>query len=225
VSANPPIAAESRRPGAAHRFRWAIWVGAALAGLGIAAVVALVASSRSSSPAASSSAATFAAGERPAPAFSLVDQHGTPFSLASYHGRPVIVTFIDPLCRDFCPREASVLTEAAAKLGSNAPAIVSVSVNPWADTRANFAADAVHWQLAPGWRWGTASHGKLAGVWKSYDVGVAVTKKTVAGIPIRRIVHTGAAYLVDANGDERALWLYPFTTDDVVSTTKHVLGS
>jgi cytochrome oxidase Cu insertion factor (SCO1/SenC/PrrC family) len=224
VSANPPIAAEPRRPGAAHRFRWAIWGGAALAGLGIAAVIAVIAASRSSSPAASSSATTFEPGERPAPAFSLVDQNGKAFSLASYHGRPVIVTFIDPLCRDFCPREASVLTEAAAKLGSNAPAIVSVSVNPWADTRANFATDADHWQLAPGWRWGTGSYGKLASVWQNYDVAVSVSKKTVAGIPIRHIVHTGAAYLVDANGDERALWLYPFTTDDVVSTAKHVLG-
>ncbi len=52
-----------------------------------------------------------------------------------------------------------------------------------------------------------------------------MTKKTVAGIPIRRIVHTGAAYLVDASGDERALWLYPFTTDDVVKTAKQVLGT
>jgi cytochrome oxidase Cu insertion factor (SCO1/SenC/PrrC family) len=225
VSANPPIAAEPRRPGAAHRFRWAIWAGAALAGLAIAAAIAVVADSRSSPAPAASSATTFAAGERPAPVFSLVDQHGTPFSLASYHGRPVIVTFIDPLCRDFCPREASVLTEAAAKLGVQAPAIVSVSVNPWADTPANFAADAVHWQLAPGWRWGTASYGKLATIWKNYDVAVSVTKKTVAGIPIRRIVHTGAAYLVDANGDERALWLYPFTTDDVVSTSRQILGS
>jgi cytochrome oxidase Cu insertion factor (SCO1/SenC/PrrC family) len=224
VSANPPIAAEPRRPGAAHRFRWAIWVGAALVGVAIAVAIALVAG-RSSSPVAASRATTFAAGERPAPAFSLVDQHGTPFSLASYHGRPVIVTFIDPLCRDFCPREASVLTEAAAKLGAQAPAIVSVSVNPWADTRANFAADAVHWQLAPGWRWGTGRYGTLAGVWKSYDVGVTVTKKTIAGIPVRRIVHTGAAYLIDANGDERALWLYPFTTDDVVSASRQILGS
>ena len=28
-----------------------------------------------------------------------------------------------------------------------------------------------------------------------------------------------------ANGDERALWLYPFTTDDVVKTAKQVLGT
>ena len=224
MSANPPIAAESRRPGAAHRFRWAIWVGAALAGLGIAAVVALVASSRSSSPAASSSAATFAAGERPAPAFSLVDQHGTPFSLASYHGRPVIVTFIDPLCRDFCPREASVLSEASAALGKDAPAIVSVSVYPWADTPANFRADAAHWRLAPGWRWGVGSYGKLADVWKRYAVAVQVTDKKIAGVKVRNIVHTGAAYLIDAKGNERALFLYPFTTGQVVSATRDMLS-
>jgi len=108
-------------------------------------------------PQSAGPAATWGAGARPAPAFDLLDEQGSPFSLRSLRGRPVIVTFIDPLCRDFCPREASVLTEAAAKLGAKAPAIVSVSVNPWADSRANFATDDVHWQLAPGWRWGAGS--------------------------------------------------------------------
>jgi protein SCO1/2 len=169
--------------------------------------------------------ATWPAGERPAPAFALRDQHGNPLTLASLRGRPAIVTFIDPLCRDFCPREASVLSEAATALGQDAPAIVSVSVNPWADTPANFRADAAHWRLAPGWRWGVGSYGELAEVWKRYAVGVQVSEKTIAGIKIRNIVHTGAAYLIDANGNERALFLYPFTTDQVVGATRSMLSS
>ena len=142
--------------------RWALYAAVPLL---VAAAVSLAFVLRSSGsppastvvPVSTDAAATWAAGEKRAPDFTLHDEHGRPVSLAALRGRPVLITFIDQLCRDFCPREASVLTEAAAKLGPQAPAIVSVSVNPWADTRANFAVDALHWQLAPGWRWGTGS--------------------------------------------------------------------
>jgi cytochrome oxidase Cu insertion factor (SCO1/SenC/PrrC family) len=134
------------------------------------------------------------------------------------------VTFIDPLCRNFCPREANVLSEASAALGKDAPAVVSVSVNPWADTAQNFRADAAHWRLAPGWRWGVGSHDELAKVWRSYDVAVEVTTKKIAGVTVRNITHTGAAYLIDANGYERALFLYPFTTSQVVNAARNMLS-
>jgi len=223
MSANQPALAERRPP--SHRLRWILW---GAAGLVVAAVLAFVLvnafvpSSSSSSPDVT---ATWPAGARPAPVFALHDEHGNPLTLQSLRGRPAIVTFIDPLCRDFCPREASVLSEAAAALGKDAPAIVSVSVNPWADTPANFRADAGHWRLAPGWRWGVGSYGELADVWKRYAVAVRVTEKKIAGVKVRNIVHTGAAYLIDAKGNERALFLYPFTTDQVVSATKDMLSS
>ena len=220
MSANPPIAAEPRRPGAAHRFRWAIWVGAALAGLAIAAVIALVAGSRSSPAPASSSATTFAAGRAPGAGL-LARRPARHAVLARLVPRPAGDRDVH---RSALPRLLPARGERPDRGGGEArgagPGDRLRQRQPLGRPPANFAADAVHWQLAPGWRWGTGSYGKLAAVWKDYDVGVSVTKKTVAGIPIRRIVHTGAAYLVDANGDERALWLYPFTTDDVVSTAK-----
>jgi protein SCO1/2 len=206
-----------------HRYRWLIWAGAALLGIGIALVIARVTtSSGTSSP--PDVTQTWPEGARRAPAFALHDEHGRPLTLASLRGRAAIVTFIDPLCRDFCPREASVLSEASTALGENAPAIVSVSVNPWADTARNFRADAAHWQLAPGWRWGVGSYATLAKVWKDYAVGVQVTNKTIAGVRVRNIVHTGAAYLIDKNGDERALFLYPFTTAQVVTAARNMLS-
>ena len=67
-----------------------------------------------SAPQSAGPAATWAAGERPAPAFNLLDERGDPFSLASLRGRPVIVTFIDPLCRDYCPIEAQRLNDVAS---------------------------------------------------------------------------------------------------------------
>lgn len=225
MSANPPLPAEAHtRPGSV-RLRWVIWGGAALAGIAIAAVIALVGSTRSAPAGGSSDYTTFAAGSRLAPNFALTDEHGETFTLASLRGRPVIVTFIDPYCRDFCPREASILTEAAAKLGAQRPAIVSVSVDPWADTPANFSSDKVHWKLGPTWRWGVGSYAQLAPVWKDYGVGVTVTTRKIAGITIRKIIHSGAAYLVDASGHERALFLYPFTTGDVVGAAKKALAT
>ncbi len=225
MSANQPLLAEPKRRPAIHRLKWIAWGVALLIGIGAGTAIALLSDSRGSSSVLAASAQsapveTWPPGAKRAPAFSLVDQYGKPVTLASLRGRPVILTFIDPLCRDFCPREATVLTQAAAQLGSKAPAIVSVSVDPWGDSAANFRADAVHWRLAPGWRWGTGNYAQLATVWKSYYVAVAVAKQTIAGVHIRRITHTGAAYLIDSTGHERALFLYPFTTTDIVTAAR-----
>jgi protein SCO1 len=217
------LAASKSRP-AANRFRWLIWAAALVVGVGGGILIARALSSGSKNSPSADAVSTWAAGERPAPEFALSDQNGDPVTLVSLRGRPAIVTFIDPLCRDFCPREASVLTEAAAALGKDAPAIVSVSVNPWANTARNFSEDKAHWRLAPGWRWGVGNYARLAKVWRSYGVGVAVTQKTIAGIKVRQITHTGAAYLIDADGYERALFLYPFTTAQVVSAARNMLS-
>jgi protein SCO1 len=223
MSANQPLIAEPRRGG--HRLKWIAWGAALVVGIGVGVGLAVLPRSHSAGPANTSAAVqSWAPGARPAPGFTLRDQHGKPVSLASYRGRPVIVTFIDPLCRDFCPREATILTQAAAQLGKGGPAIVSVSVDPWGDSPANFRADAVHWRLAPGWRWGTGSYDELARVWKSYFVGVEVANRKIAGVKVRRITHTGAAYLIDSTGHERALFLYPFTTSDVVSAARKLLS-
>jgi protein SCO1 len=220
-----PVIAETKQPSTVHRMRWMFWAVALALGIGIGVAIALVSRSGSTPAGAGESAVeTWGAGVRRAPAFTLLDQNGKPVSLAELHGRPVIVTFIDPLCRNFCPREASILTAAAAQLGPNAPAIVSVSVDPWGDSPANFRLDKLHWRLGPGWRWGTGTYAELAKVWSGYYVGVAVTKKTIAGVTVRYITHTGAAYLIDGRGYERALFLYPFDTAQVVSAAKTMLS-
>ena len=203
------------------------WVVALAIGIAAGAGIALLSRSNSAGVASGSTSPvqTWPAGARRAPAFSLIDQAGRRVTLASFRGHPVIVTFIDPLCRNFCPREASILTQAASQLGPNAPAIVSVSVDPWGDSAANFRLDAVHWHLGPGWRWGTGTYAELARVWKSYDIGVGVSKRVIAGVTVRYIIHTGAAYLIDRAGYERALFLYPFDTAQVESAARALSAS
>ena len=79
----------------------------ALLGL-VALVLALVSGggSGSSSPAGSSAAAVFDGAAlpspRPAPDFSLRDQHGETVSLDSLRGRPVVLAFLYPACGASC---------------------------------------------------------------------------------------------------------------------------
>ena len=67
-----------------------------------------------------------------------------------------------------------------------------------------------------------AAHDDVAGQGNGF-VDVLVTRKTIAGISVRNITHTGAAYLIDVSGYERALFLYPFQTKDVVDAAQAML--
>src|SRR5437762_3263829 len=82
----------------------------------------------------------------------LPDRDGAPVSLSALRGRPVIITFIDPLYRDFCPIEAQHLNDVvnAFPQGSK-PAIVAVSVNVYGNAHTTLMQDARKWKLLPEW--------------------------------------------------------------------------
>jgi cytochrome oxidase Cu insertion factor (SCO1/SenC/PrrC family) len=166
-------------------------------------------------------AATWTPGEKRAPAFALTDQNGAPVSLAALHGRPVIVTFIDPLCRDFCPIEAQHLNTVVRSFpASGKPAVVAVSVNTAGNTKPILREDAAKWRLVPQWRWGIGSAAALARIWHAYGIQVLVTKQTIAGVNVRRVVHTEASYVIDRNGFVRALFVWPYSAKGVISTLR-----
>ena len=130
MAANPPTVVAPKPP---HRLRWAFWGAVLVLGLGAAgALVALHQRGNGSSeagisPLSDQPSATWAAGAQRAPGFRLSDENGKPFSLASYRGRPVILTFIDPLCRNYCPLEARRLNDAVRSLPAGSrPAIVAI---------------------------------------------------------------------------------------------------
>ena len=199
---------------------WWLLLALAVGGL-LGAVVGLVRHRQPASAPSTAAAppvATWQPGERPAPDFRLRDAQGAPISLRQFRGRPVVVTFLDPVCHSLCPLEAAELNRALAQLpAAQRPAVVSVSVNPWADSRAAFRADARKWRLGPEWHWAAGSYALLAPVWKRYKIGVLRTKKS-------DVSHTEASYLVDGNGDERALFLYPFRGQDVAAAVKRISG-
>ena len=218
-------AASSSRP------RWVIPGFAVLCLLAFAIPIAVVAATRDSNASAGTSTAavvtpppfSWPAGARLAPAFSLRDQHGQPVSVTAYRGHPVIVTFVDPLCRNLCPLEAHVLNAAVAEMpAAQRPTILAVSVDVYANKRADLLLDVRKWSLVPQWHWAVGSRAALATAWKQYKIGVSVITRRIAGNTIKSITHTEAAYVIDSSGHERALFLWPFYPQDVVRILRRV---
>jgi hypothetical protein len=52
-----------------------------------------------------------------------------------------------------------------------------------------------------------------------------VTTKKVAGVTLHDVAHTEAAYLVDAKGYERAVFLWPYSADAVTRTLRALAAS
>ena len=163
------------------------------------------------------------AGSRPAPNFVLRDQTGHRVSMAQFRGRPVIVTFVDPLCRNLCPLEAHLLNQVVGEIPvSRRPVILAVSVDVYADTRADLLQDERKWELVPQWHWAVGPPAQLASVWKRYEIGVSVVTRRIAGTTINYITHTEAAYVIDPTGHERALFVWPFYPQDVEHTPEQL---
>jgi cytochrome oxidase Cu insertion factor (SCO1/SenC/PrrC family) len=221
MAANDPSVA---RQDLLSRLRWLLWSAVFL--LAVVAAVVYGTHRRAAPKTAAvavldAPAVTWAAGARRAPDFRLTDQHGTPVSLAALRGRPVLVTFIDPLCRNYCPIEAQRLNDVVNALppGSK-PAIVAVNVNVYGDAPSILREDARKWKLVPEWRWALGRPAALSRVWNAYHVEVLVTTKKLAGVTVHTVAHTEGAYLIDAKGYERALFLWPYRASGVVQALR-----
>jgi cytochrome oxidase Cu insertion factor (SCO1/SenC/PrrC family) len=214
-----------------RRRLWPVWGAALVLGVGAGATIALARSSHgapvaTAPPVSDVPDAAWAAGAKRAPDFALVDQAGAPVSVGRFRGRPVIVTFIDPLCRNLCPTEAKVLQSVEARLpASMRPAIVAVSVDQWGNARRYLLEDVAKWKLSRGWYWAVGKVEALRRVWRAYKIGVQDRPKTVANVTVHYISHTEAAYLIDPNGDQRALFLYPFRAAAVARTVRQLAGA
>jgi cytochrome oxidase Cu insertion factor (SCO1/SenC/PrrC family) len=206
---------------------WAVAAAAVIAGVGAGAGFALIQNRGHEATAGANPVGAanliWPAGKRRAPDFDLHDQTGAPISLRSIRGRPVILTFIDPRCTNLCPLEARVLSQAVQQLPSTErPAIVAVSVNPWADSPGNFRRDARKWRLDPSWRWALGTKGALSRVWRAYSIGVHVARISAPGLTVHEVAHTEASYVIDSRGFERALFVYPFAAADLDETLRQL---
>ena len=202
----------------------ALVAAAVVVGAGVGIAVAVARGSDDGHAAPPADPGTFwAAGARRAPEFTLRDQAGRPISLRSLRGRPVVIAFIDPVCRNHCPFEARILNDVTKRLPAGSrPAVVAVSVNPWGQAPANLRLDAQRWHLVPQWRWALGGYSQLSRVWRQYAIGVQMRTKTLGGITVHDVDHTEAAYVVDPKGWQRALFLYPYRAQDVADAVRRV---
>ncbi len=221
--------AATRAPAGQVRLRWLVPACALLVcvATGLPIVAVLVLRHRGGTPAVAATSGTtpfrWAPRQRRAPGFRLIDQEGHPIALAAFRGRPVILTFVDPLCRNLCPLAAHVLNDVDANLPApERPTIIAVSVDIYADKRADLLEDFHKWDLVPQWHWAVGSPRQLAAVWKRYEIGVSVATKRIAGTTVHYITHDEVAYVIDSAGYVRALFGWPYYPEDVTTVLRQV---
>lgn len=144
---------------------------------------------------------TPAAFDKPAPAFSLVDQYGKPVSLASLRGKTVALTFLDDTCTTDCPVIAQEFRTADSYLGTDARRadLVAINANPRFITPDYLAAfdEQEGLENVGNWLYLTGSLGELQRVWASYG-------ESVIYLPAGAMIgHSEFAYVIDADGHTR----------------------
>jgi cytochrome oxidase Cu insertion factor (SCO1/SenC/PrrC family) len=158
--------------------------------------------------------------DAPAPAFSLVDQHGRSVSLLGLRHKVIALTFLDPVCVSDCPLIAQELRRADLLLGSDAQRVVLVAVviNPlYRSSTYTTAFDAEEGlDRLPNWFYLTGSLTQLEAVWQSYGIEVAVSSGGAM------IAHNDLAYVIGTNGKMR----YILNTDPGpgTSTTRSAIS-
>jgi cytochrome oxidase Cu insertion factor (SCO1/SenC/PrrC family) len=161
--------------------------------------------------------ATWPAGTRPAPDFTLANQEGRAISLSSLRGRLVLLTFLNSRCKDLCRIEGPLLGVVQRALPEvERPVIVVVSVNP-KDTEESVRAAARDWGWGPDeWHWLMGDAKELKGVWAAYGVDVQHTPDD--------LLHSGVLYVIDRAGDERAGYATPFDQQRVTRLIRSLAG-
>lgn len=140
---------------------------------------------------------------RPAPGFTLTDQHGTRVSLSDFRGHPVVLTFLDPHCVTMCPIIAQEFVDAERHLLHARPGVVflSVNVNRHALGVATVEAFTKEHRLntIPTWHFLTGTLAALQQVWSAY--GIEVETRIVHGQ--WTVVHSTIDFFIGPDGEER----------------------
>jgi cytochrome oxidase Cu insertion factor (SCO1/SenC/PrrC family) len=140
---------------------------------------------------------------RPAPGFTLTDQHGRALSLAGFRGRAVVLEFMDPHCTDICPIVSAEFAGAFRDLGAAASraVFIAVNVNPYFHAVSDVAAYSAEHQLTaiPSWHFLTGPLPALKAVWNAYGIAVAAPSRDAD------VIHTSEVLFIDPQGRERYL--------------------
>jgi protein SCO1/2 len=156
---------------------------------------------------------------RLAPDFTLRGSSGSDLALNSYRGKVVLLSFGYTSCTQVCPITLAVLAFARKQLGAAGAdlQVVYVTVDPERDS-----VKRMHDYLAnfdPSFIGGTGTAEQLAAVRKDYGI-VATKIKTADGYAMD---HSSFVYLVDRDGNLRAMMPFGHSAEDFVHDVKLLL--
>lgn len=149
---------------------------------------------------------------QPAPPFTLTDQDGKLISLKAERGHVVLLTFLDPQCRQLCPLVGKDIGALEKQLPTWLhPVLLIVSVAPGrtrADIDTFLAKESPGW--LPGWHWLLGpSDAALKLAWSAWHISV---------IPTAAIIeHDALLDVIDTEGYLRVTYPAPLYVSDVAS--------
>lgn len=156
---------------------------------------------------------------RAAPPFTLQASDGGELKLERYRGKVVVLEFGFTSCPDVCPTTLAALARARKELGAEGDGlqVVYVTVDPERDDAARLREYLRSFD--PSFVGGTGSAEQLAAVRRDY--GIAAERVTsAAGYAFN---HSSYTYLIDREGNLRALMPYGHTAEDYVHDVRILL--
>ena len=140
---------------------------------------------------------------KPAPDFTLADQHGHTVSLSSFRGHPVVLEFMDPHCTDICPLVSQEFVDAYRDLGADGRrvAFLAINVNQYHRSTASMLAFSQEHGLTtiPTWHFFTGPLPLLRSAWAHYGIYVH------APSPTADVIHSSYIFFIGPGGQERYL--------------------
>jgi cytochrome oxidase Cu insertion factor (SCO1/SenC/PrrC family) len=194
--------------------------------LAVAAALAVVGCTSSSSAPSAMSAANQAAMQNPnldlgtslygehAPDIKLDNQFGQPMSLSQFRGRVVILAFSDSECTTVCPLTTQSMVLAKDLLGKAGESVqlLGVDANPDAIKVSDVMAYSRAHAMVNQWDFLTGTSAQLKAVWKAYHIEVQIE----AG----QIDHTPALYVINSQGILEKLYLTTMAYSSVTQSAQ-----
>lgn len=183
-------------------------------------VLALLASAGAQADAGGNFIAGVFTPARTAPDFSLRGSDGTTLQPGRYRGKVVLLAFGYTSCHEVCPVTLSLLAQARRKLGAAAAdvQVVYITVDPGRDDAARMQQFLARFDRS--FVGGTGTAAELAEVRRAY--GISATRHETADGYV--IAHSSFVYLIDRQGQLRALMPFGHGVDDFVHDLKLLLA-